>query len=190
MPPPPPPLPPVPVWADELRAAFAEVFRTRTMAEWAQVFDGTDACVTPVLSLAEAAQHPHNVARGSFISVNGVEQMPLEVLRYRVVTDTITPVEFDDVFNTFDARMPLVEQQVAPAGAARDADGPREVLPVGSPRDQAQEAAAGDRGREASPESLAPRSGQRRLVPRKRSPAGAEGRRPARRDTRRSAGCS
>jgi alpha-methylacyl-CoA racemase len=38
------------------------------------VFDGTDACVAPVLSLAEAALHPHNVARGSFITVDGVEQ--------------------------------------------------------------------------------------------------------------------
>jgi len=48
--------------------------RTKTRDEWAAIFEGTDACVAPVLSLGEAAQHPHNVARGSFITVNGVEQ--------------------------------------------------------------------------------------------------------------------
>jgi alpha-methylacyl-CoA racemase len=48
--------------------------RTRTRDEWAAVFADTDACVAPVLSLAEAARHPHNVARGSFITVDGVEQ--------------------------------------------------------------------------------------------------------------------
>jgi alpha-methylacyl-CoA racemase len=55
-------------------AAIAAAVRTRTRDEWAVIFEGTDACVAPVLSLGEAAQHPHNVARGSFITVNGVEQ--------------------------------------------------------------------------------------------------------------------
>jgi alpha-methylacyl-CoA racemase len=38
------------------------------------VFDGSDACVTPVLSMADAPAHPHNVARGTFIEVGGVRQ--------------------------------------------------------------------------------------------------------------------
>jgi alpha-methylacyl-CoA racemase len=58
----------------ELRARFAERFRTRTMAEWTEVFEGTDACVAPVVSLAEAHRHPHLVARGTFVSDNGVVQ--------------------------------------------------------------------------------------------------------------------
>jgi alpha-methylacyl-CoA racemase len=58
----------------EAHAAIAAAVLTRTRDEWAAVFEGSDACVAPVLSLAEAAQHPHNVARGSFISVNGIEQ--------------------------------------------------------------------------------------------------------------------
>jgi alpha-methylacyl-CoA racemase len=58
----------------EAHAAIAAAVLTRTRDEWAAVFEGTDACVAPVLSLAEAAQHPHNAARGSFIRVNGVEQ--------------------------------------------------------------------------------------------------------------------
>jgi alpha-methylacyl-CoA racemase len=58
----------------ETAAAIAATVRTRTRDEWAAIFADTDACATPVLSLAEAARHPHNVARGNFITVDGVEQ--------------------------------------------------------------------------------------------------------------------
>jgi alpha-methylacyl-CoA racemase len=50
----------------ELRRRFGGAFAERTRAEWGEVFDGTDACVTPVLSLTEAPEHPHNVARSVF----------------------------------------------------------------------------------------------------------------------------
>jgi alpha-methylacyl-CoA racemase len=50
-----------------LRKRFAEVIAGRTRDEWAEVFAGTDACVTPVLSLDEAPTHPHNLARGTFV---------------------------------------------------------------------------------------------------------------------------
>lgn len=43
------------------------VFATKTRDEWAEIFDGTDACVTPVLNYLEAAGHPHAVARGSLV---------------------------------------------------------------------------------------------------------------------------
>jgi len=59
---------------DAARAAIAAAVKSRTRAEWEAVFDGSDACVAPVLSLAEAARHPHNVARGAFITIDGVEQ--------------------------------------------------------------------------------------------------------------------
>lgn len=49
------------------RAAFEAAFATRSRDEWAEVFEGTDACVAPVLSLAEAHRHPHAVARRSFV---------------------------------------------------------------------------------------------------------------------------
>ncbi|HEX6339267.1 MAG TPA: CaiB/BaiF CoA-transferase family protein [Jiangellaceae bacterium] len=55
-----------------LRKRFADVFATRTRDEWAEVFAGTDACVTPVLSFAEAAEHPHLRARGTIVTVDGV----------------------------------------------------------------------------------------------------------------------
>jgi alpha-methylacyl-CoA racemase len=60
-------------WPDE-RERFREAFRRKTRSEWTEIFSGTDACVTPVLSPWEAALHPHNVARKSFISVDGVVQ--------------------------------------------------------------------------------------------------------------------
>jgi alpha-methylacyl-CoA racemase len=57
-----------------LKARFAAVFRTKTRDEWTAVFDGTDACVAPVLSPWEAHLHPHNVARSTFIEVDGAVQ--------------------------------------------------------------------------------------------------------------------
>ena len=46
-----------------VKARFAEVFASRTRDEWAEVFAGTDACVTPVLAFGEVADHPHIAAR-------------------------------------------------------------------------------------------------------------------------------
>lgn len=51
----------------KLRQTFTRVFATKTQAEWGRIFDGTDACVTPVLSPEEVVSHPHNKARGSFL---------------------------------------------------------------------------------------------------------------------------
>ena len=58
----------------ELRRRIAEAFATRTMAEWSEVFEGTDACVAPVLTMAEAARHPHMAAREVFVERDGVTQ--------------------------------------------------------------------------------------------------------------------
>jgi alpha-methylacyl-CoA racemase len=58
----------------ELKARFAEIFKTKTRDEWCQVLEGTDACFAPVLSLDEAPHHPHNVARQTFVEVDGVVQ--------------------------------------------------------------------------------------------------------------------
>ena len=57
-----------------VKARFAEVFKTKTRDEWSAVFDGTDACVVPVLSPWEAPEHPHNVARSTFVEVEGAVQ--------------------------------------------------------------------------------------------------------------------
>lgn len=52
----------------EMKRRFAEVFAKKTKEEWCQIFDGTDACVTPVLTFEEVTQHDHNKERGSFIT--------------------------------------------------------------------------------------------------------------------------
>jgi alpha-methylacyl-CoA racemase len=58
----------------EMKERFAATFRTKTRDEWAAVFDGTDACASPVLSPWEAHEHPHNQARGTFVEVDGLVQ--------------------------------------------------------------------------------------------------------------------
>ena len=57
-----------------LKAELAALFRTKSRDEWCGIFAGIDACVTPVLTLAEAGRHPHNTARQSFVTIEGVEQ--------------------------------------------------------------------------------------------------------------------
>ena len=57
-----------------LRERFAAVFRTRTRDEWNALFADADACLSPVLTFAEAETHPHLAARGAFVEVGGVTQ--------------------------------------------------------------------------------------------------------------------
>lgn len=57
-----------------LRERLRTVFLTRTQAEWCALMEGTDACFAPVLGLGEAAGHPHNVARGTFVDMAGITQ--------------------------------------------------------------------------------------------------------------------
>ncbi|MFF8653308.1 CaiB/BaiF CoA transferase family protein [Streptomyces huasconensis] len=60
-------------WGD-LREAVAARFKERTREEWTAVFEGSDACVAPVLSLREAPTHPHLAARGTFTDHGGITQ--------------------------------------------------------------------------------------------------------------------
>jgi len=57
-----------------LRQRFAATFRTRTRDEWCRAFEDSDACLAPVLTFREAAAHPHAVARGAHITMDGVTQ--------------------------------------------------------------------------------------------------------------------
>ncbi len=57
-----------------MKRALAALFKTKTRAEWCETFADSDACVAPVLSPSEAPQHPHNVARQSFVELAGVLQ--------------------------------------------------------------------------------------------------------------------
>ncbi len=53
---------------------LAEIFRSKTRDEWCEIMEHTDVCFAPVLSPEEAAEHPHNVARGTFVEVAGLTQ--------------------------------------------------------------------------------------------------------------------
>jgi alpha-methylacyl-CoA racemase len=57
-----------------LKEKVARVIKTKSRAEWDAAMEGTDVCYAPVLSLAEAPQHPHNKARRTFIEIEGVTQ--------------------------------------------------------------------------------------------------------------------
>jgi alpha-methylacyl-CoA racemase len=62
-----------PLW-QATRERFAARFRSRTRHEWTEVFVGTDACVAPILSMGEVADHPHMAARGTIVEVDGIAQ--------------------------------------------------------------------------------------------------------------------
>ena len=57
-----------------LREKFAAVFLTRSRGGWCALLEGTEVCCAPVLDMAEAPQHPHNLARATFVDVDGVTQ--------------------------------------------------------------------------------------------------------------------
>jgi alpha-methylacyl-CoA racemase len=57
-----------------LKERFTTIFKSKTRREWCEILEGTDVCFAPVLSIAEAPEHPHNEARGTFVEVAGVVQ--------------------------------------------------------------------------------------------------------------------
>ncbi|MHB1090560.1 MAG: CaiB/BaiF CoA transferase family protein [Ilumatobacteraceae bacterium] len=57
-----------------LKVRLAEVMRTKTSHEWCALMEGTDICFAPVLTMSQAAQHPHNVERKTFIDIAGITQ--------------------------------------------------------------------------------------------------------------------
>lgn len=58
----------------ELREIIAARFKELTLAQWTEVFDGTDACVAPILTVAEAARHPHMAQRAAYVERDGLLQ--------------------------------------------------------------------------------------------------------------------
>jgi alpha-methylacyl-CoA racemase len=86
----------------ELTSRLQEIFLTKTREEWCAIFDGSDACVTPVLTLSEAAEHPHLAARQTLVSRDGLVQ-PAPAPRFSRTHSAIQgppaqpPVSVDDV---------------------------------------------------------------------------------------------
>ncbi|MDO9570610.1 MAG: CaiB/BaiF CoA-transferase family protein [Hydrogenophaga sp.] len=58
----------------QLRRSMEQAFRRRTRNEWMVMLENTDACVTPVLALSEVSAHPHHIARGAFVEIEGLIQ--------------------------------------------------------------------------------------------------------------------
>ena len=57
-----------------LKAKLTDLFRTKSRDEWCAIMEATDICFAPVLSMADALKHPHNVERGTFVRVDGIDQ--------------------------------------------------------------------------------------------------------------------
>jgi alpha-methylacyl-CoA racemase len=93
----------------EMRAKLARVLATRTRDEWVDVFEGTDACVAPVLTLAEAPSHPQLAARETFVVREGVTQ-PAPAPRFSRTPSAIQgspalePTNFGDVLGRWARR--------------------------------------------------------------------------------------
>jgi len=74
-------------WA-AMKQRLRDIFATRTRDEWCAVFEHSDVCFAPVLTMAEAAEHPHNVARAGYVEVAGVRQ-PAPAPRFSRTVPTI-----------------------------------------------------------------------------------------------------
>ena len=57
-----------------LKEKLTALFKSKPRAEWCALMEGTDVCFAPVLSMADALKHPHNVKRGTFLNVDGIDQ--------------------------------------------------------------------------------------------------------------------
>jgi alpha-methylacyl-CoA racemase len=77
-----------------LKSRLAEVFAQKSRAEWCEIMEATDVCFAPVLTMGEAARHPHNVERNTFIDVAGTTQ-PAPAPRFsRTVPEVSMPPAF------------------------------------------------------------------------------------------------
>ncbi|MDB4077670.1 CoA transferase, partial [Porticoccaceae bacterium] len=58
----------------QMKISLIEIFKTKSQAQWCEVMEGTDVCFAPVLNYREAPAHPHNVARKTYIEIDGLTQ--------------------------------------------------------------------------------------------------------------------
>jgi len=76
----------------EMKTKIEAVFRTKTRDEWCAIMEGTDICFAPVLSIAEAKDHPHNKARETIVEIDGVAQPNVAPRFSRTVSKIQGPV--------------------------------------------------------------------------------------------------
>ena len=76
-----------------MRARFEQIFLSETQAHWCQLLENTDACFAPILPMSEAINHPHNVARGTFVDHAGIVQ-PAPAPRFSGTPAALRKCEF------------------------------------------------------------------------------------------------
>lgn len=111
----------------ELRETVTARFKTRTRDEWTAVFEGSDACVAPVLSLTEAPHHPHLAARGTFTDHGGITQ-PAPAPRFSATPTTIRTAPAQPGADTADVARDWGIPALTPRPATDDA--PRDRPPT------------------------------------------------------------
>lgn len=74
----------------KLEAVFTDTFKSRTRDEWTKIFEGTDACTSPVLSFGEAPSDPHMSARANLVEIDGVTQAQVAPRFSRTTPETPT----------------------------------------------------------------------------------------------------
>ncbi len=72
-----------------LKQRLSDLFATKTRHEWCSLMEATDVCFAPVLTMSEAAEHPHNVARRTFVEIGGTMQ-PAPAPRFSRTTAEVT----------------------------------------------------------------------------------------------------
>jgi alpha-methylacyl-CoA racemase len=108
-----------------LKETLRGVFASKTQAEWCQIMEGTDVCFAPVLTMSQAAAHPHNVERKTFIEIDGVTQ-PAPAPRFsRSTTQVSTPPAHPgqhtrEILTDWGIPQDRIEQLIA-SGAVADA---------------------------------------------------------------------
>jgi alpha-methylacyl-CoA racemase len=121
-----------PEWDDQMgrgdwparKADMAALFRTRTRAEWCTILESSpDVCFAPVLTIPEAWQHPHNVARDTFVEVGGIRQ-PAPAPRFSRTPATVDgppayPGQHSDEVLTATGYTPAEIAALRATGAAR-----------------------------------------------------------------------
>lgn len=105
-----------------LRQTLAERFKEQTRDHWASVFEGVDACVTPVLSFEEAVEHPHLRARASHIAIDGVTQSAVAPRFSRTTPMTPRPpgttiCDIADILARWKCPMPTISRDMPPGAA-------------------------------------------------------------------------
>ncbi len=79
-----------------MKARMADIFKTRTRAQWCEIMEGTDVCFAPVLTLSEAPNHPHMAARQVFVKHEGVTQ-PAPAPRFSRTPSAIRATQTADI---------------------------------------------------------------------------------------------